>query len=246
MKKLLLAVALLGGLVAQAQISTGETTAQVVRTGNRATEGDFGIYFGATSDMVKDLISKDTKITALPLINLKYMCSDKVEARLGFQWYAKNQITDYYEPENNDDYDYVGKQSNKSNSVMFYPGVAYHFNKSNILDVYVGGELPIGGAGLGRNYYADDEDDSVQHYSATQFNIGLGAFIGLQAYICNLPLAIGFEYGVSCMYNHLTNGRFSQDGYTINDNTEVSRMFKDNKFRLGNQARLTLSYYFKL
>lgn len=245
MKKFLLVVALMGGLAAQAQITTGETTNQVVRTGNRAVEGDFGIYFGLTSDLVKDLISKDTKVSGLPLINLKYMVSDQVETRLGFQWYAKNQILDNYEPDG-DDYSYVGKVSDKSNSVMFYPGVAYHFNKSNILDVYVGGELPIGGAGLGKNYYADDEDNDAKHYSATQFNIGLGAFIGLQAYICNLPLAIGFEYGVSCMYNHLSNGQFSQDGYTIKDLGDVSPLFKDNKFRLGNQARLTLSYYFKL
>lgn len=242
MKKLLLAVALLGGVVmAQAQITTGETTAQVVRTGNRAAEGDFGIYFGATSNLVKDIFTKDTKISALPLINLKYMCSDQVEARLGFEWYAKNTALD----QSDSDHEWLTKTGEKENTVMFYPGIAYHFNKSNLLDVYVGGELPIGGAGLGTFYKTNDGDDEDEHAhaTATQFNVGLGAFIGLQAYICNLPLAIGLEYGVSCMYNHITNGKFTQDGYTIAENAPH---FKDNKFRLGNQARLTISYYFKL
>lgn len=234
-------IALLGSMVAaQAQITTGENTSQVIRTGNRADKGDFGIYLGATSDMVKDIFTSDTKISALPLINLKYMCSDKVEARLGFEWYAKNTtgVT------KDDDHDWVAKQINTENKVMFYPGIAYHFNRSNILDVYVGGELPIGGSGLGSyEKYKDEDDAEHNHYRATQFNIGLGAFIGLQAYICNLPLAIGLEYGVSCLYGHISNGTFTEGEYTIN---AVAPHFADNKFRLGNQARLTISYYFKL
>ena len=242
--KLLIALALLGSVVAQAQITTGENSSQVIRTGNRADKGDFGIYLGATSNMMKDLFDGDTKISALPLINLKYMVTDKVEARLGFEWYAKNQFSS----SKNNDHEWEGTMVDRENKVMFYPGIAYHFNKSNILDVYVGGELPIGGAGLASyTKYNEDlykgEKDKHAHNSATQFNIGLGAFIGLQAYICNLPLAIGLEYGVSCQYNHVGNGIFSEEGMTIE---EVFPHASDNKFILGNQARLTFSYYFKL
>lgn len=229
---------------AQAQISTGENTSQVIRTGNRATKGDFGLYLGATTDMVQGIFSKDTEISALPLINLKYMVNDNVEARLGFEWYAKNTATDAYD----DEHDWVMKDISHKNSVMFYPGIAYHFNRSNILDVYVGGELPIGGAGLGEysKYNVDNDDndsDKHNHYHATQFNIGIGAFIGLQAYICNLPLAIGLEYGVSCLYNHVSNGTLTEGLYTI---PESMPHVNDNQFRLGNQARLTISYFFKL
>lgn len=243
----LLMLAMCVGL-AQAQITTGESTSQVIRTGNRASAGDFGLYLGATSDMFEGLFKSDVDFKGLPLINLKYMVNDKVEARLGFEWYAKNTSTN----ETNEDHDWLTKNISKKNSVMFYPGIAYHFNRSNILDVYVGGELPIGGAGLTNNYTKynpdfsdyDEDDDEHAHRTATQFNIGLGAFIGLQAYICNLPLAIGLEYGVSCQYAHVSNGTFkTSDGFSIQDNIPHHN---SNKFVLGNQARLTISYYFKL
>lgn len=242
MKKLLSTLMLLTlcAVFAQAQITTGENTSNVIRTGNRADKGDFGIYLGATTTMFKGLFEKDAEFKALPLINLKYMVTDKVEARLGFEWWAKNSSkTESVE----DSKDYMTNYTTE-NTVMFYPGIAYHFNRSNILDVYVGGELPIGGAALGGGYKSkfngEKDKDSV---TAQQFTIGVGAFIGLQAYICNLPLAVGLEYGVSCLYNHVGNGTFTQDGYTI---AGYQDNLKDNSFKLGNQARLTITYFFKL
>ena len=245
MKKVLLAFAILCGIAAQAQISTGESTAQVIRTGNRADKGDFGLYLGLTSDIVKGVFEKDASFSALPLINLKYMVTDKVEARLGFEWWAKNTSASNVD----EDHEWVSKDVNKENNIMFYPGIAYHFNRSNILDVYVGGELPIGGAGISQymKYNNDEEENEHGHYTATQFNVGLGAFIGLQAYICNLPLAIGLEYGVSCLYSHVQNGRFStEDGLTTQQIPQNLAHARDNKFKLGNQVRLTVSYFFKL
>ena len=56
---------------------------------------------------------------------------------------------------------------------MFYPGVAYHFNRSNLLDVYVGGELPIGWGSKGTKTEYDGGDDSDN--IGNNFNIGLGA-----------------------------------------------------------------------
>ena len=53
MKKffLLLTLFSLGATLTHAQITTGENTSQVVRTGNRAEKGDFGLYLGATTSM---------------------------------------------------------------------------------------------------------------------------------------------------------------------------------------------------
>lgn len=243
MKKLASALLLLfmGAVCAQAQITTGQPTSNVIRTGNRADKGDFGLYLGATSTIFEGLFKKDVDFKGLPLINLKYMVTDKVETRLGFEWWAKNTSKTNYD----DDHEWLSKEINQENTVMFYPGVAYHFNRSNILDVYVGGELPIGGAGLA-SYPKINDDDAEEnehdHYRATQFTLGLGAFIGLQAYICNLPLAIGLEYGVSCLYNHVGNGTLTKDGMSIEANMPH---VKDNSFKLGNQARLTISYFFK-
>ena len=196
-------------VVSNAQITTGESVSKVVRTGNRAQAGDAGLYLGATTDMFRNIADGDIDFKAIPLINLKK---------------ADNKT---YE-------------SSKSESEFnFYPGVAYHFNNKNLLDVYVGGELPFG---FGRLGYDNGNDNSN---SASMFQIGLGAFIGLQAYIADLPIVVGLEYGVSCNYQHVGNGLMSSD-YNSQVIEGVSEDFSQNRFKLGNQARLTLSYFFKL
>lgn len=223
----------LGFSAANAQITTGENTSQVIRNGNRAQKGNFGIYFGATTDMFKNLFDGGpTEMSCLPLINLKYMGSDKLEYRLGIEWYKKNTTES---PDKGDDY------TSKEKSFKFAPGVAYHFNNKNLLDVYVGGELPFGWGNNG--YEAEDED-----YTVSNFNIGLGAFIGLQAYIANLPIAIGMEYGVSTAYNHWSNGTLTQDGYSYKTSSEpeYAEDFDTSRFQIGHQVRFTISYYFNL
>jgi hypothetical protein len=202
MKKLLtLMVMALMAVGANAQITTGESTSNVIRTGNRAQEGNFGIYFGATTDMFKN-IGKDVKFSAMPLINLKYMKSDNIEYRLGIEWWKKSTSSK----------DKRGDKSIESSlsesSFMFYPGLAYHFNNKNLLDVYVGGELPIGIAGA--SYDTGDTDEG-----ATNFRVGLGAFIGLQAYLANLPIALGVEYGISTQLSTVSNGTSTSKRVTV-------------------------------
>ncbi len=238
MKKIafLLCLCLGCGLMGQAQISTGESTAQTIRTGNRAEKGDFGLYLGATTTMFQN-IGSHTDFKALPLLNFKYMVNDKVEARLGFEWWSKSSSESDEAEEGIEN-----KTSSRETNIMFYPGIAYHFNRSNILDVYVGGELPIGGGSNGSKASYDGED--LEGYeTSTRFEIGLGAFIGLQAYICNLPLAVGVEYGVNVRNVHVGNGKItSTDGLTF----EPAKDHSSNRFTLGSQARLTLTYFFKL
>ena len=249
MKKLFCLLALCFGVaVADAQITTGETTSKVIRTGNRAKAGDFGIYFGATTNVFKSIKSfgeKDgVEYSAMPLINLKYMKTDKLEYRLGLEWWKKSssfedKIPNYDEETGEERGTKKNEWSNGESRFTFYPGVAYHFSNKNLLDVYVGGELPFGWSSYSGEY--DDED-----YSTSQFRIGLGAFIGLQAYIGNLPLAVGVEYGLSTMYNTISDGSFSKDGMSIDYRAGefYQEDHSESKWELGHQVRLTLSYYF--
>lgn len=226
MKKVFLLLALCCGVVAaDAQITTGQNTSKVIRTGNRAQQGNFGLYLGATTDMFRKFTDGDIKFNALPLINLKYMYTDNVEARLGIEWWKSTETVDA-----------SSKSESWEKSYMFYPGIAYHFNNKNLLDVYVGGELPLG---FGSKGYDSGSND----VSATNFNIGLGAFIGLQAYIANLPVAVGVEYGVSMLRSSVSDGRLTKDGMTID---QVTKDLDNTKFKLGHQARFTLTYYFDL
>ncbi len=241
MKKLaLLLCAVLGcGLIGQAQITTGENTAQTIRTGNRAEAGDFGLYLGATTTHFQSIGDKDTQFAALPLINFKYMTTDNLEMRLGFEWWSKTNSN------SNTVEDKTSKGSDRTTSIMFYPGVAYHFNKSNLLDVYVGAELPIGGGANANAAKFDGKEVEDATYSANRFEIGVGAFIGLQAYICNLPLAVGLEYGFNVRNCHVSNGVLSADDFTFTDYSYAKDQ-SSNSFVLGNQARLTITYFFKL
>lgn len=235
--------------VADAQISTGETSSKVIRTGNRAQAGNFGLYLGATSEIFKNIGASGTEFSAIPLINLKYMKTDQLEYRLGFEWYDK------YTSENtfSGDDDAVKHSSTTNESkFMFYPGIAYHFSPKNLLDVYVGAEVPIGFGTEGQHEYYEGNEDAELDYSeghtAKVFRMGAGAFIGLQAYIANLPIALGVEYGISTLYNHYYQGTFEKDNYYLSniDPNSVSPQRSATKWKLGNQVRVTLSYYFSL
>ena len=224
MRKIIMLMALcLSFTMANAQISTGKNSSKVIRTGNRAQAGDFGLYVGATTEMFKKLTTGDVKFEALPLINFKYMGTDNLEWRVGLEWWRSSESV---ETKAND-----AKQVEKN--YMFYPGLAYHVNNQNLLDVYFGAELPFG---FGGNSYDDGNSDQ----SASEFKIGLGGFVGLQAYIANLPLALGVEYGISALNHSVSDGVYTRDALTIQKDIDSS------KFKLGQQVRFTLSYYFNL
>lgn len=260
--KLILFLALavsLGTTVSYAQITTGKPSSKVIRTGNRAQAGDFGLYVGATSNMFKDMFDKDVKLEALPLINFKYMTSNQFETRIGIEIYKSSERL-------KGDMLIAGEEGDKTTALsdkyaksqaMIYPGIAYHFSKRNLLDVYVGAELPLGWSSDRRLSEGDDMSNSV---TKSSFVIGLGAFIGLQAYIANLPLAIGVEYGLSSRFDAGLKYKYEStaEGETqtyyapdlsafknLQTNAERFDKLKAKKGEIGSQFRLTLTYYFK-
>lgn len=280
MKKIFLTavLALCVGMSATAQISTGEPTAKKIRTGNRPQAGDFGLYLGMTSNMFKNLADNDIKMDPLPLINLKYMITDNWEARVGLEFYRtretlKTEIeTDGYEGKyegNDNTYTLKGKEKFVESQNHINPGIAYHFNSKNILDVYMGAEATIGWSrnSLYHDYSKLEGTEVKEGYNNTRkasFQMGAGAFIGLQAFIADLPLAIGVEYGISTLFDtHLRYKNESQYGdgdemvtYTpsMDDLPNLKAHgigggeydgLKANKGKIGNQFRITLSYYFK-
>ena len=262
MKTKFLLVALMlslgGAFVANAQLTTGTPSAKVIRTGNRAKAGDFGIYLGATTEMFKDILNEGLDITPLPLINFKYMSTNNFELRVGLEAYRKNTKVSGEQIMASSISQSTGK--NSEGMLTLYPGFAYHFSKLNILDIYVGAELPIGwDASTVKG--SSSVDGTAYNYSTTKrsFVLGLGAFIGLQAYIADLPLALGVEYGLSSRIdtglkykNVISTNTQTTTTYT----TDISLPGMDTqgvdfsklsarKGEIGGQVRLTLSYYFK-
>lgn len=264
---------LLGGhaLPAVAQMTTGKPSSKVIRTGNRPEAGDFGIYLGMTSEMFNGIIDKELQMQALPLINFKYMVSDQFEARIGLELYKTSSTLkgNYTQDVGEQSFSLPASTRNSNSNAMFYPGVAWHFSTKNILDIYVGAELPIGWdsstsldeSGTVEIGETGDYISTISSHSTTKrsFVIGLGAFVGIQAFIADLPLAIGAEFGISSKfdtgvkYKHVeeVTGNDTQTYYSsaIEDlpgytNTQYDSL-KARTGEIGGQFRFTLTYYFK-
>ena len=263
-KRLFLSAVLLliGGALAMAQISTGEPSAVKVKTGNRPDKGTFGLYVGGGMDFGSFINRENNNRYVLPLVNLKYYFTDKVDGRIGLDFYrhdinigGKKFTT--AEAQEGDTYKYVNNAGN--GNMMLWPGIAYHFTNKNILDVYVGAELPIGLTSASSKLVTGDPSVTTKR-SMNAFNVGLGAFVGLQAFIGNLPLAIGLEYGLYGAYsigNKVKNVRTDDNGKKVwyeslrnagnpgAPNADNFEKLHVGEGYMGNQLRLTLSYYFK-
>lgn len=274
MKKILF-IALMAGfaMTAAAQISEGDPSAKKYTTGNRPLKGTYGLYIGGETNLFNELPNTGFKV--LPIVNLKYMLSDNLEARLGLKFWKQRETLKYGNDEDTDlgftEEDYKNKFVTADN--QFRPGIAYHFTKSNLLDVYAGAEGIIGWrrnvqTAWGEDVATDTENKTIVKTNGAQF--GLGAFIGLQAFIARLPLALGLEYGISTVwdgglktktynYNRVGNTETTTTLYS-QDNTQFNNLagasagvgqkggqfdyMKARKGAWGNQIRLTLSYYF--
>ena len=242
---------------AMAQITQGTPSTKTIRTGNRPDAGTFGLYMGATSNMFKGLFDGNISVSALPLVNLKYMATDKFEIRAGIELFRSTeklsgmQQSDY----NNATTEVLRRY--EEGTAMFYPGFAYHFSPNNIFDVYVGAELPIGWDSASTKSVSGADSEVRKKGS---FVVGLGAFVGIQAFIANLPLALGLEYGFSGRLNAslkyktvTTYGGQTQTVYSPDYNHfshlnagygEGYDKLKAKVGGIGSQLRLTISYYF--
>lgn len=241
---------------AMAQITEGEPSAKVIRTGNRPEAGNFGLYMGATSNMFKGLFDGDIKMEALPLINLKIMTSDQFELRVGLEFYRSMEKLTGTIPVGEATTE-VQNERYAEGAAMLYPGFAYHFSRHNIFDVYVGAELPIG---WNSNTIISELGSASVKSKKSSFTIGLGAFVGVQAFIANLPLAIGVEYGISSRIDTALKykNEATYDGKTqvtitpdlekfehIDVSADAYDKLKAKVGGIGSQFRVTLSYYFK-
>ena len=250
-KVLLVLITLLSGAaIASAQISTGEPSASVYKAGNRPQAGDFGLFVGAGA--IFDFDFNALKMGAAtpdirPLINVKYFVTDEVEGRLGIH-VGRTRATTKSTLDVEDAKQTTNKQV--TGGINLYPGLAYHFNKNNLLDVYVGAELPVGFRTESSN--TGTSDVYIKTNVANPY-IGLGAFIGLQAFIGNLPLGIALEYGVSgkLFGNNLpkyteSDGSSTQTYYLSKGDTPTKyKSYSSGGCIIGSEVRLCLSYYFK-
>lgn len=243
-----------------AQLSTGESTATVIKIGNRPQGGDFGIFIGPSYSEIKDMIDSDVEFRGFPLVNFKYYASPSLEWRLGLQFYRKSQKLKGDEID--EAFEAMGTQKVKEMESYnrITPGMAYHFSSRNLLDVYVGASLPFGwDRNKTVNEYEYDGEKEINNLSRGSFVIGVGGFIGLQAFVADLPLSIGLEYGFSGLlhtgqkYKHeittedgdqIYYTKYDKDNKNVVDGTRFDKL-KSKRGEFGSDVRVTLSYYFR-
>ncbi len=258
MKKKLFLVVLLAIAAAttlSAQISQGDPTATTIKTGNRPEKGDFGVFFGG------GMLINSRENYILPVMNFKYFATDHLELRAGIDLFRRGNrskgkvikgdvMTDPLVT-------YDGKNVTVQGIFDFTPGFAYHFSSKNILDVYVGAEIPIGFENwrvVTSTTGANAPTDQSSVVTRIPFVIGGNLLLGIQAFIGNLPLAIGLEYGIGAKAflgdkykvvvtqgeNHATYYRTSTPEQPGVNYERLSRL----SGYIDHTVRLTLSYYF--
>ena len=266
---------------AQAQLSQGETYSTKIVTGNRPTMGDWGLYFGPSYAEVVDFIesawTQGEVAFGLPLINLKYYFSDRIEMRMGVQYNGhKSSMDGSYTKDFDEVYSFTDehfgtrtiKELDKSFTRRFRlaPGVAYHFSPKNVLDVYVGATIPFGTDSESSTYESENYQlltaengthtlqkiDSKNNMSYSSFVIGIGGFIGLQAFVADLPVALGFEYGLTGMLRtndkayHVTTDASgnTQSYYTTDGSSQHFDSVSNSSKYMGSDLRFTITYFF--
>ena len=236
-----------------AQISEGEPYSRTIKTGNRPVSGDYGIFIGPSLSEILQMVDDEISWRGLPLVNVKHYMSDNLEIRCGIQANKvaskdKGSVMVEDEPDVN--------VRNKDSEYLFRltPGIARHFAPTNLLDVYVGATLPLGGSG--EKIIAENSSFVSSSSERTSFEIGLGAYIGLQCFVADLPVAVGLEYGLSAVKYF---GQKYKNVYTDEDGSEQTFYTKDfvglddtyysklssSKGELGSDVRITISYFFK-
>jgi hypothetical protein len=260
MKKILVfSMIALFSLSAFAQLSTRENAdPYVFKTGTRPQQGNFGIWIGPSIMEFIQMADDNINWRGMPLLNFKFYISDKTVFRLGLQIYNKSQGMKAKEV---DLVEGDVKMSKSKTYFMINPGIEYHFTPKNLCDVYIGANIPIGAnTNVEKNSFTFGKDNVYHNISQNQFLLGIGAFVGLQFFIADLPLAIGLEGGLSGLgkfggaikhvYNELNESNTYEKKiyYEYNDdefgNWEAKKI-SSNKFEFGCDVRITFSYFFR-
>ncbi len=241
------------------QLSDRVNSPSTFKVGTRPISGNLGLYFGISYLDIESLFDDD--YSGIPLVNLKYYVTDDIVARMGFQISKKNVVE-----KGTIDPFVDGSLLTEKNFVDFTseftltPGFEYHFTNSNLLDVYIGAIFPVGRV---KGEFRNDSKYSTGEYSIykrTKKSLAYGyeGFIGLQAFVADLPVAIGFDVGFAGFghkkdkfkheMNTLISGiTFDQLYYsveTIDPYTKYMDLESSN-FELEGNARITISYFFK-
>lgn len=258
MRKLifLLSLVLLCSESVFSQLTTRSNDASEIRCGTRPQAGDYAFFFGPSLANINEMRDENISNRGLPYMNLKYYSTDRIELRLGVQVHkTRTKIEgDLLKLTNGTTLD-----RDMSSIFRLMPGFAYHFAPQNLLDVYTGLEIPFGTERYANENKYSYSNGDYNYYKITKgtFVVGYNFFIGAQAFIADLPFAVGFEYGIMGLkhmglsYKNETESKVgstktSQTYYTTSA-SGFSTQYKKlsyKSYEVGGDVRLTVSYFF--
>ena len=265
-----------------AQLSDRINNPSTFRTGTRPVAGNFAFYIGLDTDNMGDIFSDSVDVqTAIPLVNIRYYKKDNLVLRAGLaMWKRSRKLEGEIDTTSSTLTSYnplVGQgvgsyyEHNEVEAwALLHVGIEKHFSSSNMLDGYVGASLPFGYS-RGSEYTSSGIDFSTDYekVKASRFSwvYGMEVFIGVNAFVADLPLSIGAEVGIKGMgvtsnqYKFEYEGSSGGFGYSgeyftnnIDDFEDAAAQatadglkfssLKTKEFDTQALVRFTISYYF--
>ncbi|MBN1463734.1 MAG: hypothetical protein JXQ69_09405 [Paludibacteraceae bacterium] len=261
LKKTFLTMLIVGLSVSSfAQLSQRTNDSGNFKFGTRPQAGDMGVNLQFYSPFDGSDVNFGNYFKSVPIVNLQYYLSDDTALRFGIR--ASKDLT-LFEGEENIDTTSTsiknGTEKNSSGEYMIYLGAEKHFALTNLLDVYLGAQLPLG---YQFSTTINDQDLNNGDYNHSTVKeratlYGLECFVGLQVFIADLPLAIGAEWGIAGYgklgdkTHYITESKTgttvtNQDYYVAAQDASLTQYknMSARKFTLDNMVRLRVSYYF--
>jgi hypothetical protein len=253
---IIIALTLVGFSSSMAQLSTRENAESNYSQGTRPQKGNIGIYLGTGFRQVKDWADDDIEVDQLPILNFKYYLKDDIVLRLGLKYFKTKESLD-----GDIEFGETGRMIDKNNETEFLltPGIEKHFSNSNLIDVYIGAELPFGKnthSIESAERYSNNGDYRQKEVTKSSFVYGFNFFTGIQLFVADLPLAIGLEWGIRGLNeSHLeykTTETYSVDGdifsqtyYSTENNNQKYKELEHKKFKIQSDFTVSISYFFK-
>ena len=243
-----------------AQLSDRVNSPSTFKIGTRPVAGNLGVTI-ATSYQDINKVLNNTNFEMLPIVSVRYYIMNDLVITGGVKWSADRTIVKGdVDPDISIGTTTFYENRDITSSFMLSPGIEKHFMSSNILDVYIGGRLPLGVvtdiSQIDQEF--DNGDYTYNSQSKRSFVYGLDGFVGLQAFIADLPMALGCEIGLSLFAyaNAKTkNVNESSIGGTTSDQTYYTSnldpagysysKLNARESEIKTDLRVTLSYFFK-
>lgn len=236
-----------------AQLSDRVNAPSTYTIGTRPEAGNYAVQIGSSYQDIQDILDDNKDFEALPIVTIKYYNSSKTVYTISFKTNKDRlSMNGTFDNVAKDEFKYVSNLSH----FMIVPGFEKHYGQGNILDIYGGMRVPLGLERDNSKYLVGAISNSSSRNSLAY---GLDAFVGFQAFIGDLPFAIGAEIDYSLLgrfgdkYKVVTEGGvggkqvyyYTSVTNPVIDSFDNFEKLSVNSINIETDLRINLVYFFK-